>query len=72
LKVDRVVVISVAVYMVDIKLATVDRNKSTHFASRFLVLAIDIFWSWDSSCFIPQRLLTVVRAEFLLLAYQRI
>jgi hypothetical protein len=49
LKVDRVVVISVAVYMVDIKLATMDRKKSTLLATRFLILTVDILWSWYSS-----------------------
>jgi len=70
LQVAQFVVVAVAVYMVDIKLASVDRNKSTHFASRFLVLSIDIFWSYCSFCFIPPRLLALLAAVFRLLTRQ--
>ncbi len=72
LKVAQFVIVAVAVYMVDIKLARVDRNKSTHFANRFLVLSIDIFWTDCSFCFIPVRLFAPFTAEFLLLPSQRI
>jgi len=72
LQVAQFVVVAVAIYMVDIKLARVDRNESTHLASRFLVFPIDIFWSDCSFCFIPPRLFAPFTAEFLLLTNQRI
>jgi hypothetical protein len=58
--------------MVDIKLASVDRKKSTHLAMRFFVLAIDILWAFYSFSYVSVRLLTAVGAEFSLLSNQRI
>ena len=72
LQVAQFVVVAVAIYMVDIKLASVDRKKSTLLAMRFLVLAIDILWAFYSFSYVSVRLLTVLGAEFSLLSNQRI
>lgn len=72
LQVAQSVVVAVAVYMVDIKLARMCRNESTHLASRFLVLSVDIFRSGYSFCYVSVRLLAGVGAEFPLLTYQRL
>jgi hypothetical protein len=72
LQVAQIVVVAVAVYMVDIKLASVDRKKSTHFANFFFVLSIDILWAFYSFSYVSVRLLTVLGAEFSLLSNQRI
>jgi hypothetical protein len=72
LQVAQIVVVAVAVYMVDIKLASVDRKKSTHFANLFLVLSVDIFRAGYSFRYVSVRLLAVIGAEFSLLSNQRI
>jgi hypothetical protein len=72
LQVAQFVVVAIAVYMVDIKLASVDRKKSTLLAMRFLVLAIDILWAFYSFCYVSVRLLAGIGAEFSLLSNQRI
>jgi hypothetical protein len=72
LQVAQFVVVSVSVYMVDIKLARMDRKKSTLLAMRFFVLSIDILWAFYSFCYVPVRLLAGIGTEFSLLSNQRI